>query len=248
MGTYTLKATTVSPQTTTHVRITLTTHAVGDLVVCIPHLLAGTQHFTGASDSNGRISWHEYKVVGITGPGANTNTIEIWYGVVASVGSTVVTFTHSGSTGFDGWIVVQEWATSLSSPTWHVQTSGSYGGRTSTGYTVDFPTLKSGATGGFYIGWCYPETTGEIPTTHQGFTWKITNTQTSVATNILVWRKTLAASTTYAPVGKQKGSNDYYDNVAAIFYATGTTPGPSPTSPPERPAVVSQAAQRAATY
>ena len=214
---------------------TVSTSAVGDVVVAQLHLLpSSAEHFTGITDSNHRVSWQTSPSVQITGSGASGNTLAIYYGTVTSVGPTKITTTHSGSNNFDGFVIAQEWHSTAygQSAAWSVVTAGSKEGY-GTGKTVEFPSLKSGNGSDVYFGWSYPADTGVIPATKQGFTWKITNTGLPDATNILVYRDGLTTGTTYAPRGQQIASSWYVDD-AAILQATGTaTTPPPPVTPPK---------------
>jgi Right handed beta helix region len=236
-GTDTLRWTKVhNNESTAGASLTITTGTPGDVVIVEVHLEpSSAEHFTGIGDSAGRISWNETPAVQITGAAASNNSEAIYLGRVNSPGATTINASHTGGNSFDGFVIGQEWHSTTYGATarWGFVAGGGKE-NSGTGKTVEFPSLKSGpAAGGIYFGWSYPKSTGIIPATRQGFTWKVTNTGQPDATNLLVYRGNLAASTTYAPRGQQSTGGAYYDGTAAIVQASGTptTTPPKTTQP-----------------
>lgn len=194
---------------------TITTVAVGDLIVVYLHANTTTGHVKSVQDSNDRITWHSAASIAGTDSTHLDQRLELWIGVVKSVGSTKITSTWTGSTA-DYFIYVWEFSSSLgSSAKWSVTASAFKTHGTTGPQTVTWPSLTSGPTGGIWVGTAYPGTKSSDVTTTPGFTYVF-----DVHGNPLVERVTLAADTAYAPKVKQTGGIRLYDAICLIAVAT----------------------------
>ena len=152
----------------------VTTAAVGDVMLVMAHTApsSGTSDVTSITDSNGRITWQAAKSAGYTNHPSG-DAIEIWYGVVKSVGSTTIDAHWSGTT-FDHFVWAAEW-TSGQGPTtsWSAAAGGVKNSIVGTGTTCSFPTLTAGSAGGLYWGWAYGSAKGSAGSS-PGFSYYVT--------------------------------------------------------------------------
>ncbi len=91
----------------------VTTAAVGDVMLVMAHTApsSGTSDVTSITDSNSRITWQAAKSAGFTNHPSG-DAIEIWYGVVKSIGATTIDVHWSGTT-FDHFVWADEWKSVL---------------------------------------------------------------------------------------------------------------------------------------
>jgi hypothetical protein len=203
--------------TNTSTTLAVTTVAVGDIMLVMAHTApsSGLSHVTSITDTGNRITWQTAKSVGYTNHPSG-DAIEIWYGVVKSVGATTIEVHWSGTT-FDHFVWAAEWKSELGAPvTWSVVASGVKNSIVGTGKTCAFPTLTSAPAGGLYWGWSYPATTGYSGST-PGFSYFVTTVPTHG--NVLAWDGSLAGSTAYTPTFDQATATTWYDAVAVVVEA-----------------------------
>jgi hypothetical protein len=196
----------------------VTTAAVGDVMLVMAHTApsSGTSHVTSITDSSSRITWQTAKSAGYTNHPSG-DAIEIWYGVVKSVGSTTIDAHWSGTT-FDHFVWAAEWSSSQgSTASWSAVAGGVKNSIIGTGTTCPFPTLTSGSAGGLYWGWAYGSAAGS-PGPTPGFSYYVTTDPTHG--NVLVSGGSLAADTAYAPTFTQASATAWYDAVAVIVQAS----------------------------
>jgi len=195
----------------------VTTAAVGDVMLVMAHTApsSGTSDVTSITDSSGRITWQAAKSAGYTNHPSG-DAIEIWYGVVKSVGSTTIDAHWSGTT-FDHFVWAAEW-TSGQGPTtsWSAVAGGVKNSIVGTGTTCSFPTLTAGSAGGLYWGWAYGSAKGSAGSS-PGFSYYVTTDVTHW--NVLVSGASLATGTTYTPTFTQAAPTSWYDAVAVIVQA-----------------------------
>jgi hypothetical protein len=205
----------------------VTTVAPGDIMLVMAHTApsAGLSHVTSITDSGTRIAWQSAKSAGFTNHPSG-DALEIWYGVVQSIGSTTIQVHWSGTT-FDHFVWAAEWAAPGGTGSWSVVSGGGQNAPVCPGVTCPYPPLKSGPAGGLYWGWAYGSSEGEAGNT-PGFTYFVTTDPTHW--NVLVSGASLAASTTYTPDFRQATANGWYDAVGVIVEATPTTSGSTGTT------------------
>ncbi len=205
----------------------VTTVAQGDIMLVMAHTApsAGLSHVTSITDSGARIAWHSAKSAGYTNHPSG-DALEIWYGIVDSVGPTTIQAHWSGTT-FDHFVWAAEWAAPNGSDSWSVVSGGGQNAPVCPGVTCPYPPLTSGAAGGLYWGWAYGSSEGEAGNT-PGFNYFVTTDPTHW--NVLVSGASLAASTTYTPDFRQATANGWYDAVGVIVEATSSTSGSAPTT------------------
>ena len=205
----------------------VTTVAQGDIMLVMAHTApsAGLSHVTSITDSGARIAWHSAKSAGYTNHPSG-DALEIWYGIVDSVGPTTIQAHWSGTT-FDHFVWAAEWAAPGGTGSWSIISGGGQNAPVCPGVTCPYPPLKSGPAGGLYWGWAYGSSEGEAGNT-PGFTYFVTTDPTHW--NVLVSGASLAASTTYTPDFRQATANGWYDAVGVIVEATPTTSGSAPTT------------------
>jgi hypothetical protein len=205
----------------------VTTVAQGDIMLVMAHTApsAGLSHVTSITDSGARIAWHSAKSAGYTNHPSG-DALEIWYGIVESVGPTTIQAHWSGTT-FDHFVWAAEWAAPNASDSWSVVSGGGQNAPVCPGVTCPYPSLTSGPAGGLYWGWAYGSSEGEAGNT-PGFNYFVTTDPTHW--NVLVSGPSLAASTVYAPDFRQATANGWYDAVAVIVEATPATSGSAPTT------------------
>ena len=127
---------------------------------------------TSITDSNSRITWQTAKSAGFTSEPSG-DAIEIWYGVVKSVGSTTIDVHWSGTT-FDHFVWAAEWSSGQGPTTsWSLVAGGVKNSALGTGTTCSFPTLTTGPAGGLYWGWAYGSTEGSAGDS-TGFSYYVT--------------------------------------------------------------------------
>ncbi len=208
------------------------TVAPGDIMLVMAHTApsAGLSHVTSISDSGARIAWQSAKAAGFTNHPSG-DALEIWYGVVESIGSTTIQVHWSGTT-FDHFVWAAEWAAPNGASSWSVVSGGGQNAPVCPGVTCPYPPLKSGAAGGLYWGWAYGSSEGEAGNT-PGFSYFVTTDPTHW--NVLVSGASLSASTVYTPDFRQATANGWYDAVGVIVEATstsGSTGTTTTTAPP----------------
>jgi len=200
--------------------VMVTTAAVGDVMLVMAHTApsTGTAHVTSISDSAGRIAWQPAKSAGFTNHPSG-DAVELWYGVVESVGPTTIDAHWSGTT-FDHFVWADEW-TSLLGPdvSWSVVSSGIDNSSLGRGTSCAYPTLTSGPSGGLYWGWAYGSAVGSAGTS-AGFGYYVTRQPTHE--NVLVSDPSLAPSTTYTPNFTQAAATSWYDAAAIVIQAATT--------------------------
>lgn len=213
-----------SPQTT--ITLSMTTGAVGDLVIALVHNGVFPQHSTiayatGVTDTAGAITWQSAASVraqDTSYPGNPAGqSYEIWYGVVNRAGTATTVTATFGNPVTDLFLYLDQWASSNgSSARWEFATGNSVAFDTSA-TTVDYPSLTSDGNAGIYWGYAYGSiydtsmTAGSTP----GFTYFKTPTYG----NMITYNGALAAFTTYAPTCTQafSGGTGWYDTIGAIF-------------------------------
>ena len=112
--------------------------------------------------------------------GATGNDVEVWYGIVATAGSSTITFSWSGTlAGHTVEYNAQEFTASFGYATiWAADTSGTHDSPSST--TVTLPSLTPSVSGELYFGFAVPNNTGSSGST-SGFTYGITSDANVVA-------------------------------------------------------------------
>jgi hypothetical protein len=200
----------------------VTTAAVGDVMLVMAHTApsSGTSEVTSITDSNSRITWQATKSTGFTNHPSG-DAIEIWYGVVKSVGSTTIDAHWSGPT-FDHFVWADEWKSVLGpSVSWSVVSSGVKNAAVGTGTTCPYPTLTSGPAGGLYWGWAYGSAAGSAGNS-PGFSYYVTTQPTHE--NALVSDPALAGSKAYTPAFTQAKATSWYDAASVIVEAVAASP------------------------
>ena len=198
----------------------VTTAAVGDVMLVMAHTApsSGTSDVTSITDSNSRITWQAAKSAGFTNHPSG-DAIEIWYGVVKSIGPTTIDVHWAGTT-FDHFVWVAEWSSVLGADvSWSVASSGVKNAAVGSGTTCSYPTLTSGTSGGLYWGWAYGSAVGS-PGTTPGFSYYVTTDPTHE--NVLISGPALAGSTAYTPTFTQAKATSWYDAAAVVVQATAT--------------------------
>ena len=190
----------------------LTTVAVGDLVVMFIHWTGGgSQAVSSVASSN--VNWHPSAAVVDTGS-ATTYHAEIWYGTASTAGTATVTVTFNGTNslgtelGFDSW---------GSSPpgAWSVQATGTIDSGATTNQTV---TLASVTATGNGLYWAYDVTDdiggwGETGDYGYYFTLDISNGSP------IAWRYDLSASTAYQASAETTNGTGRWNGGGVIFQA-----------------------------
>jgi hypothetical protein len=222
----------------------VTTVAQGDIMLVMAHTApsAGLSHVTSITDSGARIAWHSAKSAGYTNHPSG-DALEIWYGIVDSVGPTTIQAHWSGTT-FDHFVWAAEWAAPNVSDSWSVVSGGGQNAPVCPGVTCPYPSLTSGPAGGLYWGWAYGSSEGEAGNT-PGFNYFVTTDPTHW--NVLISGASLAASTVYAPDFRQATANGWYDAVAVIVEATPATSGSTGTTTTTAPTTTTTTAPPATT-
>jgi hypothetical protein len=200
----------------------VTTAAVGDVMLVMAHTApsSGTSDVSSITDSNSRITWQAAKSTGFTNHPSG-DAIEIWYGVVKSVGPTTIDVHWSGTT-FDHFVWADEWKSVLgANVSWSVVSSGIKNSSVGTGTTCAYPTLTSGSAGGLYWGWAYGSAVGSAGAT-PGFSYHVTTDPTHE--NVLVSDPSLADSTAYTPTFSQAKATSWYDAASVIVEAVAASP------------------------
>jgi len=199
---------------------TITTVALGDLVVVYLHANTTKGRVKSVQDSNDRITWHSSASIAGTDSAHLGQRLEMWIGTVKSVGSTKITSTWTPPTTRDYFIYVWEFSSALgASVKWTVTASAFKTHGTTGPDTVTWPSLTSGPTGGIWVGTAYPGAASSDDTTTSGFTYVF-----DVHGNPLVERVTLGPTTAYAPKVKQTTHIRLYDAICLIVKAASPTP------------------------
>ena len=151
----------------------------GDLL-----LLTATEHLNGQAITNisgGDVTtWSKvtYAFNGLTG--SNQRAVEMWRGVVTSLGTNNITVTYSGSPGSNE-ISATEYTIGNSSASWNVDTAGTlYNSTSST--TITYPNLTPQESNELYAGYGYSDESNPTMSgsatggSSTGFTYKTTAT------------------------------------------------------------------------
>ncbi len=205
--------------------VAVTTAAVGDVMLVMAHTApsSGTSDVASITDGSGRVAWQSAKSAGFTNHPSG-DAVEIWYGVVKSVGPTTIDVHWAGTT-FDHFVWAAEWSSGQGATTsWSVVSKGAENGAVGIGTTCAFPPLTTGSAGGLYWGWAYGSAQGSAGHS-PGFSYYVTTAKTHQ--NVLV--SALAADTTAAPTFVQAAATSWYDAAAVVMQATGPVPSPSAT-------------------
>jgi hypothetical protein len=181
----------VSSESTMNSSITVDPQKVGDLMILSDQLHSTSIEVTAVSGGNSG-TWQLAEQFVDT---ANSLTLQVWYAVTTSTGSSTIALTYSAATTLPVELVADSFTTSRPT-TWSVVAGGGVSNSTST--KVAFPTLMSGTTPGeLYWGASEEQETGVAGTT-PGFIYGVTSDA-----NVYLYNASPTPNTSYAPSAGQ---------------------------------------------
>lgn len=188
--------------------VTDTTQNVGDLIVVTVQIPSGTA-VTGISGGDAS-NWSR---VGYLAGDGTVNRVEMWEGVVSSVGSSTISLSPSGSFGNNDEITETEYtAAGVNAGTsWGVDTEATY--KSTGSATVTFPTLEPQSEGELYEGYAQVQHTPATAGSSAGFTYQITG-----QSNVITYDPDVNPITSFSPTANQSSSGEA-DTIGAIFTA-----------------------------
>ena len=183
---------------------------VGDLLIFYSH---ATNDVTVSSVSGGGVNTWTKVTSGSNG--TNGGEIEMWRGVVSTVGASSISVTYSASPGTNE-IVVEEFTMHSANSTWAIDNSGvNYNTTTST--TVDYPSLTPTNSSELYTGYGWAQYSMSAGTT-TGYTYVATT-----AGDELAYDTSVTGGTPTFPTATQSSSGYYIAIAADIAGYTGTS-------------------------
>lgn len=187
-----------------------TTVNVGDIVILWTQVVHATKNFTAMSSTNA--TWT--RIGNWTGLGGQVLTLQLFMGIVTSVGSSTITGTPDSS--FTG--VLNQWTgaqfhTDVAGATWSADGAAVNGGSATAGTTMTFPGLTAANAGELAVGCMVPENTGTNGAT-SGWTYPTVDGFTTV------WPYHLNAGAGAVTPAAATMTSGKYLSAAALFKAT----------------------------
>ncbi len=183
---------------------------VGDLLIFYSH---ATNNVNVTQVSGGGVNTWTKVTSGANG--ANGGTIEMWRGVVTTVGASSVTVTYSATPGTNE-LVTEEFTMHSANSTWAIDNSG-FNYNTTTSTAINYPSLTPTNSSELYTGYSWAQYTMSAGTT-PGYSYVATTAGDQVAYDTAV----TGGTPTY-PTATQSTAG-YYINIAAdIAGYTGTS-------------------------